>query len=530
MADASSSATTSASAAAAKQAKMNGAATATNGCCPMISTVSYEPGELPMEGRLFINGEFRNAKSGKTWENMNPFTEKVLTVVHEAGEEDIDDAVKAADAAFQKWKKVDAQSRAKLLLRILDLVEKHKQQLAELDAMDSGKPLKSALVCDLKLALDVIRYCAGAADRIHGATFNHQSVQSEGGNAKHFSYTRKDAVGVCGQIIPWNFPLLMAVWKIAPVLAAGCTTVIKSSERTPLSLMAFAALLNEAGVPPGVVNCVSGGPPTGEMIVKHPLVKKVALTGSIRAGKRVATLAAENGLKKVSLELGGKSPMIVFDDADVEEALKTAHDGFCFNMGEVCIASGRVYVHEKIFDDFAAKLTSNAPTETCGDPLNLETTMGPLIDQRHFDSVKAHVKKAQSEGATVAVGGDAVLEGKLFFKPTVVRDVEEHMTIAKEEVFGPVVALMKFKDEEEVIRRANNTHYGLAAGLFTKDVGRAHRVAHALEAGTVYINGWGSTDAGTPFGGFKSSGWGRELGPQFLDLYLETKTIVVGLE
>lgn len=507
-------------------AKMSGTTSNGTAACP----VPMQTGQLPMEGRLFINGEFRAAKSGKTWENLNPYSEKVLTVVHDAGEEDVDDAFKAADAAFQRWSKVDAQTRAKLLLRILQLVQKHRQQLAEMEAMDSGKALKDALDKDMKLCEDVIRFYAGEADRIHGSTFNHQSTEMEGGNRKHFSYTRREPVGVCAQIVPWNFPLLMAVWKVAPVIAAGCTTVIKSSERTPLSLMAFAAILNEAGVMPGVVNCISGGPATGEMMVKHPLVRKVAHTGSIRAGKRVAVLAAEHGLKRVSLELGGKSPLVIFDDADLDEAVKTAHDGINFNMGEVCCASSRVYVHEGIWDRFFAKLLEKSNTEVAGDPLDMKTTIGPLIDKRHFDCVKGFVEKAEREGAKIACGGDAVYNGKLIFKPTIIHGVTDDMTIVKEEVFGPVVCLLKFKDEEDVIRRANNTHYGLSAGLFTKDVGRAHRVAHALEAGSVYINGWGATDAGTPFGGYKSSGWGRELGPDGMNMYLETKTVVVHLK
>lgn len=491
----------------------------------------YAAGALPVEGRLFINGQFRDAKSKKTWENLDPYTGKVLSVVHTAEKEDIDDAVAAAAAALPKWKKVDAQNRAKMLLRLCDLITKHKQQLAELEAMDSGKPLKGALSCDLKLAEDTLRYFAGEADRLHGKSFNHQSVETEGGNSKYFSYSRREPVGVCGQVIPWNFPLLMAVWKLAPVIATGCTTVIKSSERTPLSLLSFAALLNEAGVPPGVINCISGGPETGELLVRHPGVNKVCLTGSIAAGTRVASAAAETGLKRCTLELGGNSPLIIFDDVDIDHAVQTAHDAVNFNMGEVCIAPGRVFVHEKIVNDFLVRLVRKAESEeVSGNPLDLATTSGPLIDKRHYEHVSKMVEKAKEEGAKILTGGGPVEQGKLIFKPTVVSGLTDEMEIAKQEVFGPVVCVLTFKDEAEVIKRANDTLYGLAAGVMTKDVGRAHRVVHALEAGSTYINCWGATDAGTPFGGYKNSGLGRELGPEGVDGYLESKTIVVSLE
>lgn len=474
---------------------------------------------LPLQTKLFINNEFVDAVDGKTFQTMNPATEEVLAEVAEAHTPDVDIAVKAAREAFEgPWGRVEARDRTRLLNNLADLMEKHIHDLAIVESLDNGKPFSDALAADLPLAIDCYRYYAGWADKIHGMTIPVRGNQ--------FAYTRLEPVGVVGQIIPWNFPILMQAWKLAPALAAGNTIVMKTAEQTPLSALLIADLIREAGFPPGTVNILNGfGETAGTAISTHMDIDKVAFTGSTSVGQIIMQDAARSNLKRVTLELGGKSPNIVFADADMDAAIAGAHLGLFFNQGQCCCAGSRVFVERSAYAEFVEKSVQAAKARRVGNPFEQGIQQGPQVSREQFDTVMGYINKGKSEGARLLAGGGRVGDTGFFVEPTVFADVEDGMTIAREEIFGPVMSIMPFDSIEEVIRRSNNTKYGLAAAVWTKDISKAHKVAHSVRAGTVWVNCFDAFDAAAPFGGYKMSGQGRELGPYGLLQYSEVKTV-----
>lgn len=483
----------------------------------------------PFESRLFINNEFVNAAAGKTFETVNPATEAVISQVQSAEKADVDIAVAAAKAAFEEgsaWREMPSSGRRNCLLKLAQSIEDNTEYLSALESLDNGKPFKNAAYSaqiDLALVVQCLRYYAGWADKAGGKT-----IPVDG---KMFCFTRHEPVGVCGQIIPWNFPLLMMAWKLGPALAAGCTIVMKTSEKTPLSALAVCKLIQDSGLPPGVVNMLSGfGREAGEPLALHEDVDKVAFTGSSAVGHRIVELAAKSNLKKVTLELGGKSPLIVMPDADIEQAVMAAHIGLFLNHGQCCCASSRLFVHEDIYEQFVAAATEKAKQWKTGDPTLPDTMQGPIVDKIQFDKVLGFIEKGRSEGAKLVAGGARAYSTGYFVQPTVFRDVDDQMTIAKEEIFGPVMSILKFKDMGDAIKRANNTKYGLAAGICTRDVGTAIRMANSLRAGTVWVNCFNHFDMAAPFGGFKESGWGRELGEYGMSNYQEVKTVYIPMD
>lgn len=473
--------------------------------------------------KLLINGELVEAASGKTFETLDPSNGKVLAVVSEAGPEDVDKAVKAARTAFDNgpWKKMSASERSRLIYKLADLMEEHKEALAQLDTLDNGKPIGETTNADVPLAIDHFRYYAGWTTKIVGQTI------PVAGN--YFNYTRHEAVGVVGQIIPWNFPLLMAAWKLGAALATGCTIVLKPAEQTPLSALYLGQLALEAGFPPGVLNVIPGfGETAGSPLVDHPEVDKIAFTGSTSVGKMIMRQASGT-VKKISLELGGKSPNIILPDADMSKAIPGALMGIMFNQGQVCCAGSRLYIQKKSYDNVVADLVSHAKNIKQGAGLDPSTQIGPLVSGEQLERVGSYIEKGKSEGAEVVTGGNYGQGEGYFVTPTIFAGVEDEMTIAKEEIFGPVVAAMPFDDLDDVINRANNSEYGLAAGLWTQDVKKAHYVANELKAGTVWVNCYNAFDAASPFGGYKQSGIGREMGSYALDNYTEVKSVWINL-
>ncbi len=472
--------------------------------------------------RLLIDGKWVDAASGKTFETVNPATGDVLARVAEADSDDVNRAVAAARAAFERgWGESKPAFRSRLLSRIADLMEQHVDELAQLETLDNGKPIFESRNVDLPAAIETFRYYAGWPTKIYGET--------NPSDPEFFSFTLREPVGVCGQIIPWNFPLLMAAWKLAPALACGNTVVLKPAEQTPLTALRLGELLLEAGVPDGVVNILPGyGETAGAAIAEHPGIDKVAFTGSTEVGRLILKASAGN-LKRVSLELGGKSPNIVFADADLDAATIGALGGIFFNQGQVCCAGSRLFVQERMYDEFTDKVGTYAKTVKLGMPLDPETRMGPLVSNEQFDRVKGYLKVGKAEGATVKTGGDVATEGALakgyFVQPTVFTGVTNSMRIAREEIFGPVVAAIPFTDEHDAVFQGNDTMYGLAAGVWTRDVSKAHKVARALKAGTVWVNCYGQIDATSPFGGYKQSGFGRELGKHSIELYTQVKQV-----
>ena len=472
--------------------------------------------------QLLIGGKWVAAKSGRTFESVNPANEEVLAIIAEGGQADIDDAVKAARKAFDegKWPAMGPHQRTRLLLKIADLMEQHADELATLETLDNGIPLAitKGMVTG---AIETFRYYAGWPTKIYGET-----NPSDPGM---LNYTLREPVGVCGQIIPWNAPLGMAAWKIAPALACGNTVILKPAEQTPLTALRLGALLLEAGVPEGVVNIVTGfGETAGAAIAAHPDIDKVAFTGSTEVGKLILQASAGN-LKRVSLELGGKSPNVIFADADLQKALPASMAAFCAMSGQVCAAGTRIFVEQGFHDQFVDQLARLTAAIKPGDPLAPGTFMGPLVSRDQFDRVKSYLELGRKEGANLALGGDTGAGKGYFVNPTIFTGVKNNMRIAREEIFGPVASVIPFKDETDAVLQGNDTTYGLAAAVWTRDISRAHKVARALKAGTVWVNTYLELDVGSPFGGYKQSGIGRELGKHSIDLYTQVKSVFVRL-
>jgi aldehyde dehydrogenase (NAD+) len=471
----------------------------------------------------FIGGQWIPAASGKTFETMNPATEEVIAQVAEGDSEDVDKAVHAAREALERgpWATMDARDRGALMHKLADLMTEEIDELAALESLDNGKPVRDARAADLPLAIDCIRYYAGWADKLHG-----QTIPIRG---NYFTYTRREPVGVVGQIIPWNFPILMTAWKWGPALAAGCTIVMKPAEQTPLTCLRLARLAQKAGIPDGVINVIPGyGPTAGASIVKHPGVDKVAFTGEHLTAQIIMRDASQT-LKRLSFELGGKSPNIVFADSDLDAAAAGAHFGLYFNQGQCCCAGSRLFVEEKVHDEFVDRIASMNKGRKLGDPLDPSTEQGPQVDKAQFDKILKYINLGQSEGAKIVTGGKRWGDQGYYIEPTLFTGVEDEMKIAREEIFGPVLSVLKFKNVDEIIERSNNTFYGLAAAVWTRDVGKSHKLAASLKAGTVWVNCYDVFDAAAPFGGFKMSGQGRELGERGLDAYTEWKTVTVAL-
>ncbi|MBI4405007.1 MAG: aldehyde dehydrogenase family protein [Deltaproteobacteria bacterium] len=475
-------------------------------------------------GRLFINNEWYEAKSGKYFPVINPANEQKITEVAEADKEDVEIAVQAARKAFDEgiWGKMAARERGQLLRRVALLCDKYKEELAELETLNNGKPISETRNVDLPLTIECFDYYAGLADKIHGET-----IPVSG----HFlNYTLREPAGVVGQIIPWNFPLLMAAWKLGPALATGCTVVLKPAEQTPLTALRLGEILLEAGFPPGVINILPGyGPTAGAALAKHPAVDKVAFTGSTEVGRLIMEMAAKSNLKKVSLELGGKAPNIVFADCDLDAAVQGAMRGIFFNQGEVCCAGSRLFVEESVKDRFLSKLKAHSESMIVGDPMDTRTQMGAQVSAEQFHKILGYIESGKKEGAKLLTGGIPAAKKGYFIKPTIFDDVTNKMKIAQEEIFGPVVSTIAFRDTDDIVQQANDTIYGLSAGIWTRDIGKAHRLAHALRAGTVWINCYNCFDAASPFGGFKQSGIGRELGTYAVELYTQVKSVWVSL-
>jgi phenylacetaldehyde dehydrogenase len=476
--------------------------------------------------RMLINGAWVEAASGKTFETVNPATGETLAQVAWGEAEDINRAVSAARRAFEEgpWRTMTASDRGRVIWRIGDLILENLEELAELETLDNGKPLGVARVADVPLAADLFHYMAGWATKIHGDTFPISVLYAPG--AKFHAYTAKEPVGVVGQIIPWNFPLLMAAWKLGPVLAAGCTVVLKPAEQTPLSAIKLGEIMQEAGLPDGVVNIVTGFGEAGAALAAHDDVDKIAFTGSTEVGRLIVHAAAGN-LKKVSLELGGKSPNIVYADADLDQAIAGAANAIFFNHGQCCCAGSRLLIEQSVFDDVVAGVAEIAKNTNVAPGYDDGCEMGPLVSQEQLERVTGFLDSGFAAGAEAVVGGKRIGDSGYFVEPTVLIKTTPDMQIIREEIFGPVVAAIPFSDEATAT--ANDSEYGLAAGVWTRDISKALRTVEKLRAGTVWVNTYNIFDAALPFGGYKQSGWGREMGAEVLENYLETKAVCIGL-
>ena len=468
---------------------------------------------------LFINGKEVRAKGGKTYIRENPATEEPFAEIAEAQKDDVDKAVKAAAKAFKTWSKMPVSERVKYVHKIAEIIEKNRERIALTNTLETGKPIRESRLVEIGGSIKTLEYYAGISNQLNGESISASEAQ--------LTVTLREPIGVVGQIIPWNFPLLLSFWKIAPALVAGCTIVLKPAEHTPCGILEVAKLCTKAGLPDGVLNIVPGdGEVAGQALVEHPGVAKVAFTGSTEVGKIVMKTAADN-IKRVSLELGGKAPCIVFDDAEIDNTIEATLRGGFFNQGENCTAVTRLLLHEKIYDRFLSKFIKRVKKIRMGDPLRDDTEIGSVISREHFESVKLYFEKGKKEGGKVLCGGKRPRKFKkgYFFEPTVIADVDPKATIACEEIFGPIVAVIPFKTEAEAVKIANDTVYGLAGGIWTQDIKRALRVAKKVKAGYLWVNTYGGIIPETPYGGFKQSGFGKELGKDGLDMYLESKTV-----
>lgn len=476
--------------------------------------------------RLYIDGRWVEAASGKTFESIDPATEKVICQVAEAAAEDVDRAARAATRAFYdgEWSRMIPAVREALLMKWADLVEARADELAELESLDNGKLVMYARMVDVPAAVNLIRYYAGWATKIEGATTN---VSIGIPNTEFHAFTLRQPIGVVGQIIPWNFPLVMAALKLAPALASGCTSILKPAEQTPLTAIRLVELAEEAGIPPGVINLITGfGETAGAAMVEHPAIRKIAFTGSTAVGKHIGKVAMES-LKRVSLELGGKSPVIIAADADLEQAIAGAANAIFFNHGQVCVAGTRLFVEEPIFDDVISGMTDIARSMNLGGGRSPESQMGPLVSKEQHERVLGYIDKGIREGGEVVAGGSRHGDRGYFVQPTIFKNCGPQSTLYREEIFGPVLVANPFSSADDIAARANDTDYGLAASVWTKDLSLAHRLARRIEAGTVWINCHHLIDAALPFGGFKQSGIGREQGRQGIELYTEVKSVLM---
>ncbi len=481
---------------------------------------------LARRHKLLIGGKWVDAVSGKTFPVYNPADGRKLADVAEGGAEDVDRAVEAARKAFEEgpWPKLKPTERAKLVYRLADLIEEHGDELAQLETLDNGKPITDARNVDVAFSCELLRYMSGWATKLNG-----ESIPVSIPGDWH-CYTIREPIGVVGQIVPWNFPLMMAVWKIAPALSVGCTIILKPAEQTPLSAIRLGELIQEAGFPDGVFNVITGDGSAGAAISAHPDVDKVAFTGSTEVGKLIVQAASGN-LKKVSLELGGKSPVIVFPDADMDVTIPGTATGIFFNMGQCCTAGSRMMVHKSVFDKVMAGLADEAPKYKIGPGLDPATKIGPLVSQEQFDKVTGYLAAGKREGAEVVTGGERWGNEGYFIKPTVLAHTNPSMSVVREEIFGPVLVAMPFDDDDldRIAKEANATPYGLGASIWTRDIGIAHKLARRIKAGTVWINSHLPNDVALPFGGYKQSGWGREMGREALELYTDVKTVAANL-
>ena len=474
--------------------------------------------------KMLIGGKWVDSASGKTFETINPATGDTICQIAEGDKADVDLAVSAARKALDSkpWVRMSAAQRGRLIYKLADLIEDNAQELAAIETLDNGKPIRDSLNIDIPTVVACYRYYAGWSDKIHGKVIPV--------NGPYMAYTRHEPVGVVGQIIPWNFPALMMAWKWGPALACGCTVILKPAEQTSLSALRIAELAQEAGFPDGVINVVPGyGPTAGAAIASHPDINKVAFTGSTEVGQEIMKAAAGSNLKRVTLELGGKSPNIIFADADVETAAKFAYNALFFNMGQCCCAGSRLFVEDKAYDQVLETIIKFAKKQTLGDPFDEKTTQGPQVSEEQFNRILGYIDTGKKEGDNCSTGGNKVDRAGYFIEPTVFENVKDDMKIAQEEIFGPVLCALKFSDADDIVQRGNKSMYGLAAAVWTRDINKANRMSAGLKAGTVWINCYDVFDAAVPFGGFKMSGLGRELGEYALQNYTEVKAVVTAL-
>jgi len=502
----------------------------------MTTTALVEPSPGVMSflnnpQKLLIDGKQVDAASGETFDVLDPSNNSVLARVQKGGAEDINRAVQAARKAFEggPWRKITPSERGKLIWKLADLIEANLEEFAQLETLDNGKPLTISRAADVPLTIDHFRYYAGLATKVHGETMDISVPYMPG--ADFLDYTLREPIGVVGQIIPWNFPLLMAAWKLGVALAAGCTVILKPAEQTPLSALKLGQLICEAGFPDGVVNIVTGFGDAGAALASHNDVDKIAFTGSTEVGHEIVKASAGN-LKKVTLELGGKSPSIVFPDADLDLAALGVANGIFFNQGQCCCAGSRIMVHKNIYDELIERVSEHGKGIKLGPGMSEETQMGPLVSKEQQDRVLGFIRSGQNDGANVLIGGNipgGSLEGGCYVEPTVFTNVQTEMKIIQEEIFGPVVTAAPFEDLDEAIAKGNDTEYGLAASVWTQDINKAHKVAAGLKAGTVWVNSHNIFDAAAPFGGYKKSGYGREMGIHALENYTQVKNVIVQL-